>query len=396
MDQLFVTGMFRSGTTLLARLLHTHEQIVCASDPYRPFFNSFRDSVAEEIGVELQPYAPLESYFYDDDQRRLFEAIQSASLNRSFDRDRDELLDRIVAHGRPFSPRIIENLSTIEGDSFREVYQNLLEKVPEYYGTEDEAVRTTKEVWTTEFIPAIAEAFPDAKFLLVVRDPRAVAASNNVNENRKYPWTFLARQWRKLATLTWLYGTDPTLSDSIHLVRYEDLVQSPRETVTEMCEFIGVGVDERVFDPSNFVDGHGDQWLQNTSYEGSSASFNTDSVDKWQQILDDRTVSYLEQCCYAEMDQFGYEFQTSTGIGIDDGLLVDPPVVMPNEMADWIKEYYPDRSAAAVRSELGSEHVRHRLLLCDEELRQHLDRETIVSYFLDERYFETVRSAVQQ
>lgn len=387
--------MFRSGTTLLARLLNTHEDIVCASDPYRPFFNSFRDSIAEEINIECQPYAPLGSYFGDDGQQRLFEAIQSASFDRPFDRDRDELLDRISSHGQPFSPRIIENLSHIRGESFTDVYEDLLEKVPEYYDSGDETITATKEVWTTEFVRPLANTFPEAKFLLVVRDPRAVAASNNIKQNKKYPWTFLARQWRKLAMLTWLYDTDPDLSKRVHVVRYEDLVQSPRETVAGMCSFLDVGVDERVLDPSNFVDGRGEQWLQNTSYEGSSASFNTDSVDKWQQALDDQTVRFLEQCCYPEMNLFDYDFKESTDIGIDDELLLDPPVVTSSEMADWIESYYPDRSPLAVRSELGSEHVRHRLLLCNNEIYQRLDKEIIRSHFLDERYFETARSAVQ-
>jgi len=390
MNRLFVSGMFRSGTTLMARMLHTHRDIACASDPYRPFFNCFRDSVAAELGVEVEPYAPLGSYFADDDQRRIFDTIQTASLDRDFDRDRNALLNRIRSHGRQFSPRIIENLAQAPGKTFEDVYRNLLDEVPEHYGDGTEEIVGTKEVWTTEFVPVLAEAFPEAKFLLVVRDPRAVAASNNVNEDRQYPWTFLARQWRKLAILAWVHDSRPAIADRVHLVRYEDLVESPDETATDLCEFLDIDLDERILDPSNFVDGRGEQWLQNTSYDEGGASFNTDSVDKWRGVLDAPTVAFLEQLCSPTMDLLGYGAAESPNIGIDDSLLLDPPTVIPERMADWITPRYEGRSATAVRSELGTEHVRQRMLRCEDSVRERLDEETIRTYFLNVQYFETV------
>jgi len=383
--------MFRSGTTLLARLLHTHEDIVCASDPYRPFFNCLRDSVATELGVEVEPYDPLDSYYADEEQLRLFDAVQSITLDRPFDRDRETLLTRIRSHGRQFSPRIIENLEGAPGNTFEAIYRNLLSKVPEHYGCGDEQWLATKEVWATEFVPALARTFPESQFVLLVRDPRAVAASNNVAEASKYPWTFLARQWRKIAILSWAYNRDPDLAGRVHIVRYEDLVQSPQETVTDICDFLDIELDERVLDPSNFVDGRGNQWLQNTSYDDGGASFNTDSVDKWRGVLDDRETALLEQCCLPSMSRFGYDSQASAGLHIDDDLLLDPPVCRPEELADWITQYYENRSPTAVREELGSEQVRQRMLLCDDDIRERLDGKTVRSYFLDEGFFETAR-----
>ncbi|MFW6289777.1 MAG: sulfotransferase [Mariniphaga sp.] len=71
MENFFITGMFRSGTTLLARMLNTHKDIACASDPFRPFFNCFRDYIAKEIDVQVNPYDPLGSYFTDKKQYNL-------------------------------------------------------------------------------------------------------------------------------------------------------------------------------------------------------------------------------------------------------------------------------------------------------------------------------------
>jgi len=394
-NHLFITGMFRSGTTLLARMLHTHRDIACASDPYRPFFNCLRDSIADEFDIEIEPYDPLGSYFADEDEYALFDRIQSATLDRQFDRDSSTLRDRIESHGEPFSPKIIENLDNIQGETFEEIYRNLLAKVSEYYGDNTEKWIATKEVWTTEFVPALSRTFPDSKFILVVRDPRAVAASNNADEDRKYPWIFLARQWRKIAILSWVYSTQAEFRDRVQVVRYEDLVQSPRATADEMCKFLGIDLDERVLDPSNFVDGRGKQWLQNTTYGEGKASFNTDSIDKWERILDEKTVHLLEQLCYIEMQQFDYSFEKSTRYGFTDELILDPPVVSPEEMADWIVEYYDRRTQVSARSELGSEHIRQRMVRCDDATCRRLNTETVQTYFLNEPFFEASRDRIQ-
>ena len=75
-NRLFISGMFRSGTTLFARMLHTHANIVCASDPFRPFFNCLRDAVARDIGVSVTEFDSLGDYFADRTQLDIFDAVQ--------------------------------------------------------------------------------------------------------------------------------------------------------------------------------------------------------------------------------------------------------------------------------------------------------------------------------
>ena len=43
MKTFFITGMFRSGTTLVSRMFHSHPEIACASDPFAPVFKMFRN-----------------------------------------------------------------------------------------------------------------------------------------------------------------------------------------------------------------------------------------------------------------------------------------------------------------------------------------------------------------
>jgi len=392
-NRLFIMGMFRSGTTLFARMLHTHQNIVCASDPFRPFFNCLRDDVAREIGASVDGFDPLGDYFADSESVALFEAVQKANMERQFPDDaRDELYERIVSHAEPFSPRITERLDSVRGETFREVYDDLWSYVPDGYGEGDEVWEATKEVWTTEFTPVIADAYPDSKFLHVVRDPRAVCSSKNVTEEAKYPWLFLTRQWRKLAILSHLYGK--RFEDRVHVVRYEDLVRSPRKTADAICDFLDIDLDEAVLDPSNFVDGAGEQWLQNTSYEGSSASFNTDSVDKWRDVLTDRETEYVEQLTYPGMSVYGYDHDSS-GFGLSDDLVFDPPRVPTDELADWIKEYYGDWDLVDHVNEVSTEQTREKMLTTDEDGFENIDDNLLKAYFLDPEYAETARTTIE-
>jgi len=393
-NRLFITGMFRSGTTLLARMLHTHDEIVCASDPFRPFFNCFRDAVARDLGAPVGGFDPLDDYFADKTGLAVFEGVQQATLERSFPNWlREELRERIISHAEPFSPKITERLDSIQGATFREVYDDLLSHIPAAYGNGAEQWEATKEVWTTEFTPVLARAYPESKFLHVVRDPRAVCASKNVKKNSKYPWLFLIRQWRKLATLSDLY--ESRFKDRVCIVRYEDLVQNPRNTVEEICNFLGIVLDEAILDPSNYVDGAGDPWLQNTSYERSSRSFNIDSVDKWREVLSGREKMYIEQLSYPEMLILGYEIG-GVQFGLPDDMVFNPPRVSTNKLADWVRGYYEDWDRIRHSTEIGTEQVRHRLLTTDDCAFDNVGEQVLKGYFLDPSHASTVRTAVRE
>lgn len=394
-DQLFITGMFRSGTTLLARMLDAHEHIACASDPFSPFFKHFRNDIADEVGADIDPAAPFGSYYGDFDELELFEAIEGASLERSFTGDHDALLERIRERGRPFSPILVDRLDSLEGDNYRAAYDDLRSNVLPAYGTGNEAWAGTKETWLTELVPSLAEADSSAKFVLVVRDPRAVTASKNVNEDSKYPWLFLLRQWRKLAGLAWTYANDPGLSDRVYLLRFEDLVTEPERTGRELCDFLDIPLDKDVLDPSTFTDGSGEQWLQNTSYENSKAEFNTDSVDKWKQIHPDRIVRYVEQLCYADMELFGYDCSEANRLVLDGQYLYAPPTVGVDSMAEWIQPYYRDRTPVSHRNDVAIELVRQELLRAPEEGIADLDTRVIESYFLKVKYARALRRSTQ-
>jgi len=96
-------------------------------------------------------------------------------------------------------------------------------------------------------IPEIWTLLPEAHFVHIIRDGRAVAASM-----RNMPFApgdgsinSLARSWRDqiLGARSRLTGEEPYLE-----IHYEDLVTAPEAELRRICAFIGLPYDERSLD----------------------------------------------------------------------------------------------------------------------------------------------------
>lgn len=354
---LFITGMFRSGTTLLGRLINAHPRIGVASDPFRPFYNSLRSQVASGIGLDVPPDAPLSDYYFDPEGLRVFQEIQQTDLNHPLEIDAlDDLRSRCADHGRPYAPRIAESIERLTGETYAELFQSMVDLTGEECGPEDAEAVAFKEVWTDEFTPLLCRSRADIRCIHIVRDPRAVAASKNSREE-KYPWWFLARQWRKLAALSWAYSRLPSLSHKVLNLRFEDLIQKPERTVERICSFLDVEYDGAMADPSTYVDGRGQPWQQNTSYGEGSKKFDTSSVDRWRETLNENEVRFVESLCAPEMSLHGYETETK----VRPPKPIASPRVEDSNLADWMQgEIHNDRLTTSVHA--AKEHLRYNAL----------------------------------
>jgi hypothetical protein len=155
----------------------------------------------------------------------------------------------------------------------------------------------------------ISEAAPWVRFVAVVRDPRAVVASN------------LEMPWRTDRTL-------PAWGDDMHLafaelwaffqrqvvqmgdvlgprrclvVRYEDVVTDPEATRSRLADFLGRRPGETPqMAPTGIV-------LPWESWKAEALDdVADDRVDKWRQQLDARRAGEIAAVCRSTMRRFGY------------------------------------------------------------------------------------------
>lgn len=107
--------------------------------------------------------------------------------------------------------------------------------------------------------PELARLFPDAKFIHLVRDGRDVVASL-----RRAAWKDPAtgeilphcrepeagvRYWAQLVQVGLAAETAPELRGRVMRLRYEDLVRGPRETIEDVCSFLGLPFADQCLRP---------------------------------------------------------------------------------------------------------------------------------------------------
>jgi omega-hydroxy-beta-dihydromenaquinone-9 sulfotransferase len=152
----------------------------------------------------------------------------------------------------------------------------------------------------------LADAFPDARFIALVRDGRAVAASlsrvdwwldsfvwwyggspRRWREGGGDPWEICARNWvEELARIE--DGLASVASGQVLRLRYEDLVADPIPTLTRVAGFLGVAGDDR-------------RW------RSSLATLRFSDPGRWRQELDAPTIERITRIQRDDLERYGYE-----------------------------------------------------------------------------------------
>ena len=386
MNTFFLTGMFRSGSTTLARALNAHPEIACASDPYLEFFKVLRSDLASELGIDVPFKRPLGDYYFSDRNFELLEVIENASYDRSYSFVEWEVLKPILEKRCDiYSASLTPYLDNIIGSTYAEKLVSMLDQIKKCYGDKETKQTGFKEVWGNEFAPSFLENVPNSKVIIMQRDPRAVCASKNVKEE-KYPWIFLCRQWRKLAALAWSYSQNPKYKDRIHLINYEDFVAQPEETTKKICDFLEVDWHPDIANPAKYKDGDGSDWKQNTSHGNGDAKFNTASLEKWKQTLEPKEIAYIEYLCSPEMELYSYE-KASEYCFTDDELLNNSPRISDEFCANWMKGLIHNDSQW-ISDEMQKEIKRKNML---GQIIENIDTRTIKNAYIKADIFEELR-----
>ena len=389
MTHLFVTGMFRSGTTLLAKMLDAHGEICCANDPYLPLFKEFRNEIEAQDKTPGYLNRPLDDYYFDAYYNDLMTRIQNASFEQKLNADTLAKIQKdTTAYTKNFSPEIADNTNQIKGATYAEALDSSFTLVDKMYGQDKAKIISFKAAWTNEFIPHVLNSDKTSKVICIVRDPRAVCASKNAMPE-KYPWMFLIRQWRKQALFAWRAQQNPAWKNRVLVVKYEDLISKPADHAKKISAFLGVTYDPAMADAMGFKDHTGSSWRGNSSHFEEVNTFNTEAIKKWQQTLTAAEIEYIEYLCRPEMLAFGYEPVNKLKSDIPEALLSNPPAVPVADLAKWIQPYEVSRLENIIQ-DTNLERTRHAALFSANIPGER----TLTLLFLDPAFYHASRSLV--
>ncbi len=268
----FVVGVDRSGTSLLMALLDGHPEVMAAPkesfgtnwcgapDPVAAFFEQ----------TKYDALVPRGTAERDRMERALRDRIEGPT-------DLDSAIQAFIeALAFVFPPPPTAHL--------------WIEKTPKH-------LRST---------PVLLNAFgPATRIVCVVRDPRAVMASQAQRWNRHSirQIRHFTRRWALSDELTRLFDA---AYRRFQVVRYEDLVLETRETMERVANHLEITWSDELLEPVKY----GRPWGGNSSYGKELKGVSTESLEQYAQTLEPIQIEELDHLLASRMLKRGYRPRT--------------------------------------------------------------------------------------
>jgi hypothetical protein len=321
-SHILITGMYRSGTTLMHHLLDGHESLRVF-----PVENCiFRDTLV----YKQLPFSKQRSII------PLLNLIEGGKIL--------EAVDYIMTHDKlslPLKKKVVLRGSTgnqVIGTAYdselfrREIEIELRQLSTEsrntliaslsdaylsaYYTASGQLQGNDKVIYVNKcpeaglLIDYYIEQIPGVKVIHIIRDPRAVIASFKATLPKMlfHPFFRILPQIKLLKyslTCANRYKNEP----NVMVVRYEDLVTQPESIMRKVAEFIDVPFEKNLVQPT-FL---GEPWKSNSSNldanDGESDKIFV-NLDKYRKKLNKKEISLIESMCQSELEKQGYILDT--------------------------------------------------------------------------------------
>lgn len=275
----FIVGMPRSGTTLLQSALSAHSALVIPpeEDLILPFYAHFGRDNYRLSDADVERYV---SFLFD---------VEQTICNWKIDRER--LLARLIAQ----DDRSLQNI-------VQATYGEFLSRFP------GKTRWGCKVPYYVRHLDKIDSVFPRAKFLHLIRDPRAVHAS--MKARRRLGDTYFSESpWRNGWQWNCCVAAGTRCSREFpgrYLeVRYERLVLSPRETLQSICDFLEVPFDAEML--SHYEHTTESKLIRIDNIDRYlKRSFNIESIDAWKDCCTSRDIRIIEELTADMMRELRY------------------------------------------------------------------------------------------
>ena len=287
----FITGASRSGTTLLSFVLRRHAE-VCG---------------LRELHYFGQAWDPR------DAGRRFTRAEATEAVAQIYARqERGVLMHKVEERHRAAATGLVDALGDAAADPAR-LFAEAVQGIAQAAGRSIPCEQTPRYIF---YARALLGLYPRAHVVHLVRDPRAVMASQKKRWRRRklaangdaQPRYESVREWVNYHPYTvgrlWAHATRAALELAEHprvtIVRYEDLVQHPEQTVRNLCARLGLDFDPSMLDVSQVNSSH------NSAAGGAHKGMRVDAIDRWREELSRAEVAIAEQISGPLLRQFGY------------------------------------------------------------------------------------------
>lgn len=295
----FIVGCPRSGTTLLRWMLDSHPSI--AVTPETHFGERYLTS--RERGAR------------DLD----FDASSSRSTATSASTlELDRFCESPVFKEMSIDERTLRERASLEPN---DPWRPLRLAMEDFGRRRDVSIVGEKTPSHSLHLEALAEAFPDARFLMLRRDPRAVAASWQRASWSRHSTRQIAETWCRYSRA--MGRSARQIGPRCLEISYEELVRNPTRLLASICEFLGTDFDSGMLlyherrQDSTSPEERADHAL---TFEQPKPA----RIDAWRTELSRADLREIEAICARPMAQRGYLPATSLRERLPDMLRMLP------------------------------------------------------------------------
>ncbi|MEM1326067.1 MAG: sulfotransferase [Bacteroidota bacterium] len=264
----FISGVQRSGTTLLSFLLSGHSQI-----DMQPRATAFRlitcfKNYRERLGDTIT-----------DDQNERFRQL----IRQDYKGILAELLDW-------------ENF-----DQYESIQELIATSIEQQLATKNKTIWVDKAPNLQHYLEGLFYLMPNAKIIHIIRDGRAVA--NSMHRRTNKPLRLCAQEWVD-GNVEALAAQRLLGRDKIYFLSYEDLVKDATATLKGVCQFLDIGFEPQMLDLEAHQQTGGD-----TAYVDTR--FDSQKLTAYQNQLTAKQLQQIETIQLPLLQQFDYPLLAS-------------------------------------------------------------------------------------
>jgi hypothetical protein len=281
---IFIVGAPRSGTTLAASILGRHRDVFAPAPGETHFF--------QDIWSRRREFGRLQ----DEAELSLAATRLLTNFGRWNNMDVQERVDTAIT-----KEALLDRALNI-GGGYGALYYAFTGMLADSAGKRRYCDDTPRHLF---YLHTIFDLLPQARVIGCSRDPRDFLCSykhhwkkveDSVRIKALYHPVITSLLWRGSSNLL-LKHVNQCCRGRVLLVRYEALVQHPREEVSRICSFLGLDYSDELIQ----IESH------NSSFDVSASGIFTTSIGRWRTCLSPEEVWCVQTLTRGKMHTLGYK-----------------------------------------------------------------------------------------
>jgi len=304
-DPIFVSGLRKSGTSMVKNLLDGHPDLFTYPPNELHFFRySEHDSVVKDKQGRANSPADL------CDQLAGIDFVQRMAEESSDDYRPQIDIDR-------FNELVANHQPTEYPEVYKALFESMARAASHFEGNFEDCRPTSKTVLETEFFSELREWFPDLKFVYVLRSPYGHFASarnsmrlqSGTGEGSEMgilsdPYPFVGSELRRMQLSYYFAEKFARLHpEQFYVLIYDEILADPEPTLRDLAAFLGIDYHESLTNPTIC----GEPWGGNSWYVEEFEGIDPSPLNHWRDDIGDGELKMINALFKDFFEAYGFE-----------------------------------------------------------------------------------------